>query len=116
MVRLSSGIARSLHRSWALELVEAAQERIASTRGKQRLVERKVSVEGVFALAKELHGLRRTRFKGRRRVQIQLWLTAAAMNIKRVVQSKATMDGPAALVRSLSRLFVRPHTNLAWQP
>ena len=111
-----SGIARSLHRSWALELVEAAQKRIASTRGKQRLVERKVSVEGVFALAKELHGLRRTRFRGRRRVQIQLWLTAAAMNIKRVVQSKATMHGPAALVRSLSRLFVRPHTNLAWQP
>jgi len=30
--------------------------------------------------------------------------------------TKATMDGPAALVRSLSRLFVRPHTNLAWQP
>ncbi len=67
-------------------------------------------------MAKELHGLRRTRFRGRRRVQIQLWLTAAAMNIKRAVMSKAIMDGPAALARFLSRLFVRPNMNPARQP
>ena len=78
-----SGRERSVHRSWAQGFVEAAEERIASPVGKQRMVERKVRVEGAFALAKELHGLRRTRFRGRRRVQIQLWLTAATMNIKK---------------------------------
>lgn len=92
-----SGTERSLHRSWALDLVEAAQVRVASPLGKRRLVERKTYIEGTFGLAKELHGLRRTRFKGRGRVQIQLWLTAAAMNIKRAVRSKVRKPGPAAL-------------------
>lgn len=82
-----SGIERSLHRSWALDLVEAAQDRIAGPKGKRRMTERKTYIEGTFGLAKELHGLRRTRFKARWRVQIQLWLTTAAMNIKRAVKS-----------------------------
>jgi hypothetical protein len=99
-----SGIARSLHRSWALDLVEAAQERVASPLGKRRLVERKTYIEGTFGLAKELHGLRRTRFRGRRRVQIQLWLTAAAMNIKRAVRSTVRKPGPAVVPRLLAWL------------
>ena len=82
-----SGRERTLHRSWAQEFVEDAEERLSSPLGKQRMVERKTCVEGVFGLAKELHGLRQTRFRGRWRVQIQLWLTAAAMNIKKAVKS-----------------------------
>jgi transposase len=100
-----SGIERSLHRSWALDLVEAAEERVASPLGTRRLVERKTYIEGVFGLAKELHGLRRTRFKGRRRVQIQVWLTAAAMNIKRAVRSRALKPDPAAAPRRCFALF-----------
>ena len=41
-----SGIERSLHRSWALELVEVAQERLDSRLGKRRMVERKIYAEG----------------------------------------------------------------------
>jgi hypothetical protein len=100
-----SGIERALHRSWALDLVEAAQGRVASAKGKQRMAERKTHIEGTFGLAKELHGLRRTRFRGRRRVQIQLWLTAAAMNIKRAVRRMATKGRPAAPAILLSSLF-----------
>ncbi|MFQ6059334.1 MAG: transposase [Anaerolineae bacterium] len=81
-----SGRERTIHRLWEQDLVEAALELTASPLGQQRLAERKVWAEGVFGLAKELHGLRRTRFKGRRKVQIQLWLTAA-MNLKRAVQA-----------------------------
>jgi len=91
-----SGIERALHRAWALDLVEAAQDRVAGPLGRQRLIERKIYVERAFGLAKELHGLRRTRFRGRRRVQIQLWLTAAAMNIKRAVRQMTTQGRPAA--------------------
>lgn len=91
-----SGIERSLHRAWALDLVEAAQDRVASPKGKRRLTERKIYIEGTFGLAKELHGLRRTRFRGRRRVQIQLWLTAAAMNIKRAASRMAAKGRPMA--------------------
>jgi transposase len=99
-----SGIDRSLHRSWALDLVEAAQKRVASPLGKRRLVERKTYIEGTFGLAKELHGLRRTRFRGRQRVQIQLWLTATAMNIKRAVRSRVRKPGPAVVPRLLAWL------------
>lgn len=102
-----SGIERALHRAWALDLVEAAQNRLASAKGKRRMAERKTRIEGTFGLAKELHGLRRTRFRGKRWVQIQLWLTAAAMNIKRAVRMMATKGRPAApavLVTSLLTL------------
>ena len=54
------------------------------------MAERKTYAEGAFGLAKELHGLRQTRFRGRDRVQIQLWLTAAAMNIKKAVRNGGT--------------------------
>ncbi len=99
-----SGKARSLHRAWALDLVEAAQGRLARPGGKRRLVERKIYVEGAFGLAKELHGLRRTRFKGRRRVQIQVWLTAAAMNIKKAVKRIAQQPHPAGALWLFARL------------
>ena len=106
-----SGVERALHRSWALDLVEAAQERVAGPKGKRRMAERKTRIEGTFGLAKELHGLRRTRFRGRRRVQIQLWLTAAAMNIKRAVRRIATKGRPAAPALLLSILLaaLSPH-------
>ena len=100
-----SGIERALHRAWALDLVEAAQDRLAGPVGKRRMAERKTRIEGTFGLAKELHGLRRTRFRGRRWVQIQLWLTAAAMNIKRAVRMMAKKGRPAAPAMLLSWLL-----------
>jgi len=109
-----SGIERALHRSWALDLVEAAQDRVAGPKGKRRMAERKTRIEGTFGLAKELHGLRRTRFRGRRWVQIQLWLTAAAMNIKRAVRRMTTKGRPAAPAMLLSRLLTALVKGLVW--
>ncbi len=110
-----SGRERTLHRSWAQEFVEVAENRLASPLGKRRLVERKIHIEGVFGLAKELHGLRRTRFKGRRRVQIQLWLTAAAMNIKKAVRKgrpSPRLFGAPQLLASITT-FLRLRSSLA---
>jgi hypothetical protein len=118
-----SGRERTIHRSWAQEFVDTAEVRLGSPLAKKRMAERKTRVEGTFGLAKELHGLRRTRFKGRGRVQIQLWLTAAAMNIKRAVRRIAEKGRPVtpalllsllldilllALNRSPHRSFARP--------
>ena len=100
-----SGRERSIGRSWGQKHVEQTEELLASPLGKQRLIERKIYVEGAFGLAKELHGLRRTRFRGRRRVQIQLWLTAAAMNIKRAVRSLELEGRPLAPAQVLACLF-----------
>lgn len=88
-------------------MVEEALVRTASPLGKQRLAERRMFVEGAFALAKELHGLRRTRLRGRRRVQIQLWLTAAAMNIKKAIQAGPTTGRLSATTAFLSLLHAR---------
>ena len=99
-----SGRERTFNRSWAQEYVEAAEERLASPLGKQRMVERKVYAEGAFGLAKELHGLRRTRFRGRHRVQIQLWMTAAAMNIKKAVRNTRPKPRLAKALQLLARL------------
>ena len=96
-----SGKPRSVGRSWGQDYVDLTAELLAKPIGKQRLIERKIYAEGPFGLAKELHGLRRTRFKGRWRVQIQVWLTAAAMNIKKAVRSTAERPGDAGTPRSL---------------
>jgi transposase len=110
-----TGIARSVHRSWGQDYVDAAAERLASPLGKQRMVERKIFVEGTFGLAKELHGLRRTRFRGRQRVQVQLWLTAAAMNIKKAVRAGTRTGLPFFVARffrwsraAAPRIFASP--------
>jgi transposase len=98
-----SGIERTVHRSWAADLVEAAQARMASREGKRRRRERQTRIEGVFGLGKEVHGLRRTRFRRRWRVQIQLWLTAAAMNIKKAVQKQTGKRPWAAAAAACTR-------------
>lgn len=103
-----SGRPRSLHRQFVQDLIEAAGKRTASPLGKRRLRERQVRVEGIFALAKELHGLRRTRFRGTARVQIQLWMTAAAMNIKRAVRPTARRASGGRMIAILSRLRAMP--------
>jgi transposase len=103
-----SGRERTIHRSWGQDFVDRTEELLASPLGKQRLIERKTFIEGTFGLAKELHGLRRTRFKGRWRVQVQVWLTAAAMNIKRAAKEMnrgTTYDG---MPRLLSILLLWP--------
>ena len=47
---------------------------------------RKETIERSFADAKELHGLRRTRFRGREHVQNQAYMTAIAQNIKKIAR------------------------------
>ena len=114
-----TGSDRAVHRSWAADAVEAALARRATPEGKRRRRERQTRIEGVFGVAKEEHGLRRTRFRGRWRVQIQLWLTAAAMNIKKAVQHQTRQGRWAAAAPLCARLrhcFVCRPANLACVP
>jgi hypothetical protein len=94
-----SGGQRTISRFFDHELIDEAEERVASVLGRRLLHERQVRAEGAFALAKELHGLRRTRFVGRRKVQVQLWLTAAAMNIKRAAKVLRPLPSAAAAAK-----------------
>ena len=105
-----SGRERTIHRSWGQDSVDATEALLATPLGEQRLLERQIYVEGPFGLAKDLHGLRQTRFRGRRKVQIQVWLTAAAMNIKKAVRRLAWSPGkpgPSLLLLLLLLSFQR---------
>jgi transposase len=89
------GNPRTVTRYVEQRLIEEARERIENPAGRQLMKQRKTRIEGIFALGKELHGLRRTRLMGRWKVQIQLWMTAVAINLKRAIkaltnQSKGT--------------------------
>jgi hypothetical protein len=88
------GNSRSVTRFVDQRLVEEARERIGNLVGKELMRQRKTRIEGIFALGKELHGLRRTRLMGRWKVQIQLWLTAIVINLKRAVKELTNrLDG-----------------------
>jgi len=80
------GHSRNITRFVDQRLVEEARARLDNPVGKELMRQRKIRIEGIFALGKELHGLRRTRLMGRWKVQIQLWLTATVINLKRAVK------------------------------
>ncbi len=50
------------------------------------MILRKWTIEGLFAEAKQFHGLRRARYRGLKKVSIQALMTAMAQNIKRIVK------------------------------
>jgi hypothetical protein len=52
---------------------------------KQKMSERRWKIEGLFAEAKDNHGLARAKYRGRAKVQIQAYLTATVQNLKRLV-------------------------------
>ena len=101
-----AGQDRTISRFFDQNLVDEAKERLSSPRGRELLLQRKVSAEGVFAWAKELHGLRRTRFMGRWKVQIQVWLTAAVINIKRAVRALIKIEPVAGSQEATNRAFI----------
>jgi len=52
---------------------------------KQRLSERMWKIEGIFAEAKNFHNMKKAKYRGQAKVQIQLYMTAMVQNLKRVM-------------------------------
>ena len=68
---------------WELQLATKDREKTRSfqiMRG-----ERQWKMEGIFAEAKDNHGLARARYRGRAKVQIQAYMIAVVQNIKRMM-------------------------------
>jgi transposase len=112
-----SGKERGLRRSFDRGFLEEAQRWLETEEGKHRRQQRKVYVETVFAIAKDRHGLRRAQWRGKWKVQIQVWLTAAAMNIKKLARATAVAGGASAgalqaFSRQLVCLISRPRNHL----
>ena len=51
----------------------------------RKVAERMWKCEGLFAEAKQFHGLSRARYRGRSKVQIQAYLCAIVQNLKRLL-------------------------------
>ena len=78
---------RFVLRSLDQNLFEEVQTRMRDPVFRQKMSERMWKIEGLFAEAKQNHGLSRARYRGRAKVQIQPYMSATAQNLKRLVKA-----------------------------
>jgi hypothetical protein len=76
---------RFVLRSLDQDLFEEVQTRMRDPVFRQKMSERMWKIEGLFAEAKQNHGLSRARYRGRSKVQIQADMSATAQNLKRLI-------------------------------
>ncbi len=102
--------ARFVYRGIHQDEVEAVRRRQSTAKFRQRLVERKWKIEGLFGEAKQNHSMRRTRYRGLSKVQIQFFMTAIALNCKRVVINLCILRLIVLMIRrGLSRqMYLHP--------
>jgi transposase len=67
------------------DLFEQVQAQMEQATFLERSSERMWKCEGLFAEAKQYHGLSRAKYRGRRKVQIQAYLIAIVQNLKRLL-------------------------------
>jgi transposase len=65
--------------------VDRAKQACDSYRGRRLLRLRQTCIEGLFGQAKSLHGMARARWRGLKKVLIQVLLTATVLNIKKLL-------------------------------
>jgi len=73
-----------IHRHLFEHLREEARQFLKTEAGQYLAQRRRETVERSFADAKELHGLRYARYRGRKRVQHQCLVSAMAQNLKKL--------------------------------
>lgn len=78
--------ARFIYRNLHQDEINRVRRRQKTSRFKKKLIERKWKIEGLFAEAKQYHGLRRAKYRGLKKFQIQCYMTALVQNIKRIIQ------------------------------
>jgi hypothetical protein len=66
--------------------LERAQAACAGALGRRLLRKRQTCIEGLFGQAKEHHGMRRARWRGLVKMQMQALLTATVLNVKKLLK------------------------------
>jgi IS5 family transposase len=87
---------------------------------KRTLAERQWKMEGIFAEAKDNHGLDRARYRGRSKMQIQAYLIASVQNLKRLAGhlpaiAAALQESAAGTLEVFSSTFFQRNTDLKLQ-
>jgi len=77
------------------EIVASVAEKSKEPEFKAKLWQRMWKMEGIFAEAKNNHGLRRARYRGRWKVQAQVYVISTVQNLKRLAGS--AFDGFIAI-------------------
>ena len=85
-LRQYSPYIRHIYRSHSQSLYEAEQQRMKTKLFKIKLRERRWKIEGINAEAKNLHVLKRAKYRGLAKVQIQAYMTGIVQNLKRLIQ------------------------------
>jgi len=78
---------KSLNVSIFREIQSVVREKEKTEEFKQKLNERMWKIEGVFGEAKNNHNLRKAKYRGLEKIQIQAYMTATVQNLKRVLTS-----------------------------
>ena len=81
--------------------IERAEQTVATQRGKELLKVRQTCIEGLFGQAKQWHGMARARWRGLDNVEIQVLITAAVLNIKKLI--KASFNGGSRKIDAAAR-------------
>jgi len=91
--------------------IEGAARFSSSAEGKRLAFLRHTVIEGLFGEAKTFHGMSRAKMRGLERVEIQLLLTATALNLKRLVKKCTLAWGCAHSILGLlqQKHAPRPH-------
>ena len=77
--------ARFIYRGLYQDEIDKIKKRQKTKHFKKKLKERLWKIEGLFAEAKQYHGLGRAKYRGLANMQIQCYLTALVQNIKRLL-------------------------------
>lgn len=96
--------ARFVYRGIHQDEVDAVRRRQTTETFRKRLVERKWKIEGLFGEAKQNHSLRRVRYRGLSKAQIQFVMIAIALNCKRVAAFTVIFELIFSKLRELAYL------------
>lgn len=87
------------------EYIERAEDVRHTPEGKATYKLRKETIERVFADAKVKHGMRFTQYRGLARLKMQVLLTFACMNLKKLASWKRKTGSPLPFLRYLFAVF-----------
>jgi len=106
--------ARFVYRGLHQDEIEAVRRRQNTKTFVRRLIERKWKIEGIFGEAKVNHALRRARYRGLPKVQIQFFMIAIALNCKRAVLGRLGYLLRLLLLLTLERKVLAPRKTTFW--
>ena len=84
---------------------QKAREWYRSEYGQAMQKLRKTVIEGIFGQAKVYHGMARSKFRGISKVEIQLLLTATALNLKKMIKIMGIKDIKSRLSREAFKII-----------